>query len=117
MKIFGVIAKKMLYESTKLNEDAQAVIVATLKKLGYKDDAIDSLLIAIRGISIGASYESICISCVTDIVEYALEDDGYYSITLKINKHGTEETYNGHIDITVESIDPYFPGDDAKKPH
>ena len=112
MKIFGLIAKRMLHESTKLNEDTQAVIIATLRKLGYKDDTIDSLLAAIKGVSIGTIYGNTHTGCVTDIVEYALEDDGYYSITLRINKHGTEETYDGRIDITVESIAPHFPKDD-----
>jgi len=113
MKIFDSIAKRMLHESTKISEETQTAIVATLRKLGYRDDTIDSLLAAIRGVSIGTVYERTHTACVTDIVEYALEDDGYYAITLRINKHGTEETYDGHIDITVKDIEPYPPEDGA----
>ena len=114
MKIFDSIAKRMLHESTKISEETQTAIVATLKKHGYKDDTIDSLLAAIRGVSIGTVYERTHAACVTDIVEYALEDDGYYAITLRISKHVTdEETHNGHIDIEVKDIEPYPPKDGA----
>lgn len=115
MKIFDSIAKKMLHESTKLSEETQMTIITTLRKLGYKDETIDSFLAAIEGVSIGTVYKHTHAGCVTDIVEYALEDDGYYSITLRINKNGSEKTYDGHIDITVEAIESHFPSENDEE--
>ena len=94
----------MIFDHNLTDED-KAALAKQLSGLNLSPEEIEDFLSKLHLVKQGNVYGHVHTSNVADVVERAIHKQNCQSVSLKVSRHGDEETYDGHLDIEVVEME------------
>lgn len=122
MQIFDELNREIFRKQFggELSNEEKAQMKQLFMRAGVSEEEAEEMLSKLHVIRPGMECSHVHTVNVSQLVEQAIYKQNSQSITIKVSKHGDEETYDGHIDIEVLGIEegdstgfyePYEPDD------